>query len=125
MLWRQRRWRRLLSLIERLPAASHLAEAQSDDEDLARALLGKPQSEYRPRISEWSPVVAELNNVVDRLGELTATLVAVNGGKPPRVRPRPRPYTAIDRVRWQMREQQHASLVARLLPHSTGREGPV
>jgi hypothetical protein len=67
-------------------------------------------------VSEWSPAVSELNNAVDRLGELTNVIITVFGGKPTRIRPRPRPITAIDRLRDQQRVDQHRSLVTRLIP---------
>lgn len=119
MLWRRRRWRRLLNLIHHLPAASHYAEAQANDEELARAYLEHlgddgPLPE-QPRVSEWDPLRAELANLTDRVGELIAITVVAHGGDKVNVRPRPRPVTAVDRIREQVRVERHQRLVSRLL----------
>jgi hypothetical protein len=123
-LWRRRRWRRLLNLIVHLPAASHYAEAQANDEALIRRHLSKQRGpvEYRPRVSDWSPVVAELANLNDRVGELIMLQIASNGHPPPRLRPRPRPRTALERIRAELLEEQHTKLVDRLLPNRSTSE---
>lgn len=65
-------------------------------------------------MSEWSPERELLAVVVDRLGDVLRALVAVNGGKPPRVPPYPRPTTAWQRARNREAMRSHEALVARL-----------
>lgn len=116
-LWRSRRWRLLLNLIDHLPAHSFYVEAQLDDEDLAERILssGEPTAAAGPRLSEWDPVVRELTVITDRLSELTAVVVQGLGGK---ARPdyRPRPATALDAVRDRRVRDKHRELVRRLTP---------
>lgn len=119
-LWRSRQWRKLLNLIDWLPRNSAFSEAMSNDEDLAAALLSRPKDERskqarRPRVSEYSPELERLIDVVDRLGEVMAATVAAAGGKPPKVRPQPRPETAMDRLREQQRYLKHKRTVSRVL----------
>ena len=91
----------------------------ADDEDMARSYLAEhgDQPARPPRVAEWNPLRAELANITDRLAELIGAVIAVNGGKPPQLQPRPRPVTALDRVRHTLREEQHNALVLRLLPN--------
>ncbi len=70
-------------------------------------------------MSEFSAEVELLSVIADRLAELTQTVAATAGAKPHRIKPMPRPQTAMDRVQKRRRLRKHQSLVARLLP---GRE---
>lgn len=86
-----------------------------NDDEFAEAWLKTPQSSQDPAPpwSEYTPVVARLDAVVDRIGELTATLVAVQPKqkfKPPR--PSKRPETALHRARQRSRASSYASLVS-------------
>lgn len=116
-MWRSRQWRRLLNLIDHLPAASYYAEAQANDDEIARAWLasGNKASEYRPRVSTWDPIVAELHNITDWLGAVYGAVLRSGGVKPPPVKPRPRPVTAIERMERRIREEQHDRLSAFVL----------
>lgn len=105
-----------MNLIDHLPSDSYFAEALSQDEELAEQLADRPESDRKERVSEWSPLRAELVAIVERLESLQATIIATSGGKPSRPKPRPRPETALDRVRRQQRYAKHRSLVDRLLP---------
>jgi hypothetical protein len=108
----------LLNLIDQLPRNSRYIEALADDEDLATQVLAskEPPEPAGPRLSEWSPELAALTAIQDRLGEVIAAVIAAAGGRPPRLRPSPRPKTAADRVRLQQRQERHLALVARVLP---------
>lgn len=117
--WRARRFRKLLNAIDGLPRHSGFVEALTSDDDWAEQVLaaGEPENLPARRMSEWSPVVEQLTNILDAVREQTAVAVAAAGGKPNKVKPSPRPKTALERVRKRRRTEQHRSLVARLLPH--------
>jgi hypothetical protein len=107
--------RKVLNLIDHLPATSNYIAAMAGDDQLANqehASAG-PRG---PRLQDWSPEVAALAAVVDRLGELIRIQIARAGKKPPAIRAFPRPVTAADRARIRRRHQQHRELVARVLP---------
>lgn len=118
-MWRDRRWRDLLALIDWLPRDSAFMEAMSEDEEVAEEFLSRDENVKpkgnRPRISEWSPELEKITEVVDRLGEVMQAVVASNGGKPPKIRPQPRPRTAIDRMRERKRYEHHRKVVSRVL----------
>jgi hypothetical protein len=112
--WRERRWRRLLALVERLPADSHLAEAMATDEELAAELSdGEQPRQATPRISEWSAVRSDLAALYDRMGTVYQAIVASAGKKPPRLQPYPRPVTAGQRAQSRGRAERHKARVAR------------
>lgn len=108
-------WRKLLVLLQRIPRASAYAEAMSQDEEYAEAVLTQvddaDDAPSSPPLSQWTPEVALLAAVYDRLGELTNATIAAAGGKPSPVKPSPRPVTAFDRVSKTLRYQKHLTLV--------------
>lgn len=110
--------RTLLNLIDHLPRTSAFQQALAQDDELAQQeALASPESSTRDiPLSEFSPEVEALAAVVDRLGEVTATLVAVNGGKPSPPRPYPRPVTAWDRARAKARHEALNDLQRQLFP---------
>lgn len=94
-------WRKLRSLIVKLPSTSLSQEAMAQDDDLAQELgdaIGN-HKDTGPRLAEYTLEAQRLDLVTDLLQGLTATLVAANGGKPGRVRPAKRPETAFTRAR--------------------------
>jgi hypothetical protein len=105
-------------LIDHLPSNSYYGEALADDDELARAALGQPDKPRaaRVRMSQWSAEVAAMSDAIDRLGLLVQTIVAVNGGKPPKIPPAVRPITAADRVKHEARRDAARSLAERVLP---------
>ena len=123
-MWRSRRWRYLLNLIDQLPRNSRYVEAQVDDEELAAVVLAQPaEQEDRPytrRMSEWSPEVEAMAAVVDRLSEVVGVLVVANGGKPPRFKPYIRPVTAVERMRVRQQRERHEAFVSRLIREQGG-----
>jgi hypothetical protein len=118
-LFQQRRWRRLLNLIDALPRNSHFVEALADDDDLAEHLLCQPGNSGRAAapMSQFSLELEMATNTYDRLGELIQAVTAAAGAKPPKIVAYPRPRTATDRVRARRARTKHRSLVARLLPN--------
>jgi hypothetical protein len=116
--WRSRRWRKLLNLIDHLPAHSAYAEALAADEDLAELILSQPRPEGAAvvRISEWSSERAVLAEISDKLSSVVAAVIAAAGSKPPPFVPSPRPKVAADRIRERQRVEAHLSLVDRLIP---------
>lgn len=119
MLWRERRWRELLTLIDWLPRNTAYMEAISNDDEMAEQVLRQPESQQRgsrrPRISEWSAEMEKLTDLVDRMGEVMQAVVASAGGKPPKVHPQPRPKTAVDRLREKKRYEHHRKVVSRVV----------
>lgn len=122
--WRQRRWRRLLDIIDQLPRDSRYIEAVSLDEDVAEALLEHDTGDDRKvkpvrRMSEWSPTVELLTAILNRLAEVAQAIAALGGAKPRAIPSAPMPTSVLERMRKRRRERQHKALMARILPHET------
>lgn len=119
-MWRSRRWRKLLNLIDHLPRNSAYVEALANDEDLVEQMLDRSDDAATGptrRMSEYSADVELLSAISDRIAELIQVTVAVNGAKPQKIQYSPRPITAGERVRRRRRESKHRTLVSRMLPH--------
>lgn len=129
-LWRQRRWRTLLDLIDHLPPHSWYSAAVSGDvehaEMIAESLAARAeegeQTNEGPSLQSWTPEVAAITRLTDEVRRLHYIIPAVQGDKgvkPPE--PLPRPHTpleaAIKRASFNKRMAQHKALAARLLPH--------
>lgn len=116
-VWRERRFRYLLNLIDHLPTNSFFVELVADDDELANSMQssasGEKQSEQR--ISTWSPEKEILVGIFDRLGTVVSATIAAAGAKPPDIKPYPRPQTAFQRADSNSVQQKHESLVKRLL----------
>lgn len=118
--WQARRWRRLLCLLDGLRRTSHVHEAMTLDEELARLYLeqerrGKVEkNQVRRRSTEYSLEAELLSFAVDRLGELISVAAAGKGAKRRKVQPMPRPDSAIARVRERMSKRKHEYTVARV-----------
>lgn len=96
-------------------------QALSDDDEWAEKVLADPQPERPPsvRMADWSPELEMLTNLFDAVRELTRVVAMGAGAKPKKVKPAPRPRTALDRVRARHRKTQHSRLVSILLPNAT------
>lgn len=131
--WRARRWRRLLSLTDRLPRNTHYSAAVANDPEHAE-LLAKAMADAKargedsdeptgPPIQDWSPEVAELVVVGEKIDRLTyvTQMIAANGKGVAKPEPAPRPVTelarATRRAERNRRQAAHEALAARLLPH--------
>jgi hypothetical protein len=75
-------------------------EAVSLDEELAAAAAKNPGPRVDAvRMRDWSPQLELLTLIADRQADLVQAIIAVNGGKPPKIKPLPRPKTATDKAR--------------------------
>lgn len=81
-------------LLSHLPADSALMSALADDAEYAA--WGDPQP---PKMAEFGPVVQALAGIYDLQAALLRTVSAAVGGRPPEVRPYPRPVTAGEKAR--------------------------
>jgi hypothetical protein len=120
-LWRNRKWRKLLNLINHLPRDSHFLDATAQDEEhvelLVKATEGQPKKEYAPPGSQWDVRAELLAQAVDKLDQVITVLVAANGGKPGKPNMTPRPTTKFSSVEAKRLQSRHDALVRRVLPH--------
>jgi len=122
-MWRSRRWRYLLNLIDHLPRNSYLSQAVADDEEHTRLMLeareraGKSDEPHFPPMSQWSQEAGILADLVDEIRGLRYVTIAANSGgsKPPPPVRYARPQTAADRIRADMRREKHEALANRIL----------
>lgn len=124
-MWRRRRWRKLLSLIDHLPPNSYYHQAVMNDPEHAAAIVaqqarakaeGKDTGTGKPPLSTWSAEVSMMAKVLDAVRHLQYLTVAVNGSKnaqPPK--PEPRPGTALEAADRKRRQADHEKLTARLI----------
>lgn len=125
-LWRRRRWRKLLNLIDHLPRDTYYHQAVSLDEEHAMLLaesgaLDAVTEAWAPPMATYSPEVEMILMVVNELKSLRQTLVAVNSTtSTPEPKFLPGPKTAFDKIEAMRRERKHRDLVARVLPHKAG-----
>lgn len=119
-MWRQRRWRELLSILEFLPRTSAYAQAMATDDKLAEQL--SESDEATGHAGTWSrshrdytPEVEMLSAVFDRLGEVVRVVAATMGSRSKPPSPAPRPVSAIERVRRRRAVEKHRKLAARVL----------
>lgn len=110
-------WPKLFRFLSRLPTGSHYRAALDLDEDMARRILDaeaireaagitdSDDDSQLPRLSSSAGYTHEtylLMMLNEHIQQLNSTLIAVNlpkGKKPPRVKPLPRPVSALDRER--------------------------
>lgn len=114
-MWRGRRYRLLLNVIDCLGRDTHYGEAIALDESLvdreqARAPAG------RPRMREWSPEVELLAAIYDRL----SALIQIQSEKSLNLKPWPSPMTAAERVNAILARRQYDHLSAKLFPGRGG-----
>lgn len=118
-MWRQRRWRELLNILEMLPRTSAYAQAIATDEDLAEELANYPDDRRAGKWArshrDYSAEVEMLSAVFDRIGELVRVVAASRGARGQPAQAAPRPVSAIERVRKRMTVERHRALVARVL----------
>ena len=109
----------ILDYLEHMPRTSAYHTAIAEDEDLAEQLAGMPdQKPGPPRLAEFSPEVQVLAEVRDLVATLINVQIARAGKKPSKVKPYPRPVSAVEQVRRRERYRKHTSLVAHLIPGS-------
>jgi hypothetical protein len=120
-LWRERRWRELLTYIDHLPSNTHMNRLLTSDEEHMEAILrgqkkGTPGS-GRPSMSDWGQLETMMATLIDAVNRNTAMQQAIANpkGAKPRIEPYPRPYSAADKIRNKIQKQEHESMVNLLL----------
>lgn len=136
-LWRGRRWRLLLDVIDRLPAHSWYNATVVNDEKHAKMLADSmaarradgPAEDRGPSMTTWTPEVAALTNVYDAVrGVQHAVYAAQHGekaGPPPKAAARPSTalQRAMEAAERQRKRAAHEALAARVLPHKRAVKG--
>jgi hypothetical protein len=128
-LWRARKWRCLLNLIDHLPQNTHYHNSLMRDPEHAKRVaeykIAHPDTETSkaPPWNIWSPQYEALQSIIDELRVLRATLVGVNGGKPGKPEFTPKPTSEIQKAVHREKWRAHDKLKAGFLPngpqHST------
>jgi hypothetical protein len=115
----------ILDYLEHLPRTSAYHTAIAEDEVLAEQMADVPDEKPGPpRLAEFSPEVQVLAEVRDLLATLINVQVARAGKKPSKMKPYPRPVSAVEQIRRRQRYQRHRSLVSQLLPRSVVEQEP-
>lgn len=107
MLWRERRWRTIIDLLESLPPASRTISALANDKDYARAVVAA----HEPSGAEFSSLEEETRLVTAILD--LYDLVAVTFGQKARA---VRPKTQLDVERKRAQERAAMSLISQVAP---------
>lgn len=116
VLARARRWHVIYQLIDELPEKSRTVAAIFNDDDLWNGRdIPKPTA-VTPPLTEWGMAEGLLASLVDAVNQLIEVTVKIAGGKPARVKPVPRPETAVDRARAERSKQGQLDLIDRLTP---------
>lgn len=117
-LVRNGKYRRMLSLIDRLPQDSRFAEAVANDEEHVAMILeaqkDQPQETRGPALSSWSTTNDQLAALVDSVNTLIAITVKANQGNPGKVKPSPRPTTKFAEIAEKQAVSRHRATVARV-----------
>jgi len=120
-MWRRRQWKRLLWHIDHLPRNSLYHEAMATDPELARQMAEAgddlESSDPRPSVSEFDLHADLLTTLVNETRMVRAAIIGAAGGGNSKVDMLKGPKYAIEDVALEVRQKQHASLAARLLPH--------
>lgn len=113
---------RLLNLIHHLPGDSFFAEAVSLDEEHVEMILASRQDQdrqaekYHPRMSEYSPIVARLDQLIDlSQGQIAATVAAAGSKRIPKVHNQPRPETAFETAKHRKRIEASRNIADRFM----------
>lgn len=121
-MWRDRKWRKLLNLIDHLPFNSHLKQTQLNDPTYTESLLeaqkkAEAEGKRAPSghlISESSPEVREMRRVRQQVEVLKGVVIAFAGGKAGQ--PTQDQYqTTLREVDTEMRKARHQDIVARMI----------
>lgn len=107
----------ILDYVEHLPRTSAYHSAIADDDDLAAQFIDEDMPPATvPRLSEFSPEVQALAEIRDLLASLIGVQIARAGKKPKKIKPYPRPVSAIERARKRRQYATHRSIVDRMRP---------
>ena len=128
-LWRSRNIRRLLNLIDHLPQNTWYHQAISEDVEHAVMLIKSQEEAKRrgidpppsgPSLRSWSPEVDAMTRVLDAVNNVAFITAKAAGGKGKPPKASPRPPTAMERAKLKVKQERHAILRARMLPHLYG-----
>lgn len=137
-LWRRRKWRLLLNLIDKLPVYSLYSQMMANDDDYTKALAeqlkleDESPSSGRPPLRGFTPVVSTLQLIVNELRAFRNESLQIHSGKNSTI-PKPHfldsPDTAYSRAIRELRERQTTAeanwLRATFLPTSRDRDDRV
>lgn len=120
-LFRRRRWRKMLNMIDHLPYSSHYRQEMLNDEEFARAIMERQAKQNAPTkggvpVSEYTQEVDLLRTLIVAVRALQATVSSALGGTPGQIEPPPGPITLLKQMENDIRQAAHESLVARVLP---------
>lgn len=91
---------RLIDQLPKDPSRSRFALAKAESDELADMIVDEvPESSSRPPLEGWDTVASMAAVIADRISETISAIVTTSGNKAPRVKPIPRPETAIDRAK--------------------------
>lgn len=109
-MWRERKWRKLANLIDKLPRWSLYQEAKAKDPELALLLEGIESPEFERRFSEWTPLVEAIASLHDLLAIYVANQRTTDVAK------FPRPVSAWERSHDRLRVESYHAAIAFLFP---------
>lgn len=106
-------WRKLHSIIWKLPSTALSQEAMALDDELAQEALKAVEThkDTGPRLAEYSAEAQRLDVISDLLQVLISNVVSAFGGNPARIRPAKRPETALSRAREALSLARYNSLL--------------
>jgi hypothetical protein len=121
-MWRDRRWRELLNLVDGLPSNTMTSQALANDKEHLRMVLKqspKQKGSGGPRLADWSLTNAQLATLIDAVNAQRITMIGLarTKGAKPSFEPQARPRTAVDEIEYEMRKAEHQGMVDLLLPH--------
>lgn len=129
-LWRRRRWRTLLDVLDHLPSHSWYNATVSNDPEHAKMVAasiaarkdaGEETEKTGPHLTTWTPEASLLTSLIDAVRNVSYTVAATNGAKTEQPAPAPRPQTALEiaikRAEYERRKAKHEALADRLLPN--------
>lgn len=127
-MWRDRQWREILSLIDRLPTDSHMNQLMTNDEQHLEEVLRRQKTgesgPNAPSMSDWSLTNSLLATLIDAVNRSTETAKGIANPKSrPSVQPYPRPRTAADAVRYRIDKERHDEMNKILLRNRTAAAG--
>jgi len=122
-LWRARKWRCLLNLIDHLPQNTHYHHALMNDPEYAKRVadyrVKHPTTDEQkaPPWSVWSPEYEAMQSIIDELRVLRATVVGSAGGKPSEPKMTLKPVSEIQKAVARKKWQEHEGLKSKFLPN--------
>lgn len=116
----ERRLVELAELLGQLPQASRFWAALMDDEEYAEQIAEASQYADGDEPPSWAPAYRDytalyqlVTQVHDAIGQVSYTVAAVQGAKPKKPKPFPRPVTAIERARSKADREMANGLLAK------------